>query len=61
MDLARIRTAIEEAISVSAQSVRLPGIVDAAARTVAVTSSRLTRVEEIVLPRYAEKRSFYPL
>jgi len=44
MDLDRIRTATEQAVCVSVQSIQLPGIVDARARSVAVTSPRLQRV-----------------
>jgi len=44
MELDRIRTTIEQAVCVSVQSIQLPGIVDAAVRSVAVTPQHVQRV-----------------
>lgn len=44
MDLDRIRTVIEEAVSVSVQGVQLPGIAGAEIKKVAVSSKQLQRV-----------------
>ena len=44
MDLDRIRTATEQAVCVSMQSIQLPGIIDARAQSVAVTSPHLQQV-----------------
>jgi len=44
MDLDRIRTVIEQAISVSVQAVQVPGIADAELRSASLSSKRLQRV-----------------
>lgn len=44
MDLNRVRTVMEEAVSVSVQEVQLPGIAGAALRNVAVSSRQLQEV-----------------
>jgi hypothetical protein len=44
MDLDKIRTVIEEALSVSAQGVQLPGIADAEVRKAAVSSEQLQQI-----------------
>jgi hypothetical protein len=44
MELGRIRTAIEQAVCVSVQSIQLPGIVEATVRSAAVTSPHLQQV-----------------
>jgi hypothetical protein len=44
MDLNKIRTVIEEAVSVSAREIRLPGIVDATIRNVAISTEEVQLV-----------------
>ena len=44
MDSDRIRTVIEEAVSVSVQGIQVPGIVDAAVRNAVVSPEQLNRV-----------------
>ena len=56
-DLDRLRTAIEEALSLSVQKVQLPGIADADVRKVAVSSEQLQRLAaEVEQDGYGEIR-----